>query len=46
MVPVSDKRYHIYNRLRQFGAEIKKLWNYPLEDIVMHQSTLTNPGHI
>ena len=30
MVPVCDKRYHIYNRFRLFGAEIKKLWNYPL----------------
>ena len=29
MVPVCDKRYHIYNRFRHFGAEIKKLWNYP-----------------
>ena len=28
-VPVCDKRYHIYNRIRHFGAEIKKLWNYP-----------------
>jgi len=24
MVPVCDKRYHIYNRFRHFGAEIKK----------------------
>jgi len=31
MVPVCDKRYHIYNRFRHFWAEIKKLWNYPLE---------------
>ena len=30
MVPVCDKRYHIYNRYRHFWAEIKKLWNYPL----------------
>jgi len=30
MVPVCDKRYHIYNRFRHFGAEIKKMWNYPL----------------
>ena len=30
MVPVCDKRYHIYNRFRHFGAEIRKLWNYPL----------------
>jgi len=29
MVPVCDKRYHIYNRFRNFWAEIKKLWNYP-----------------
>jgi len=31
MVPVCDKRYHIYNRFRHFWAEIKKLWNYPLK---------------
>jgi len=30
MVPVCDKRYHIYNRFRIFWAEIQKLWNYPL----------------
>ena len=30
MVPVCDKRYHIYNRFRHFWAEIKKLGNYPL----------------
>ena len=30
MVPVCDKRYHIYKRFRHFWAEIKKLWNYPL----------------
>ena len=30
MVPVCDKRYHIYNRFRRFWVEIKKLWNYPL----------------
>ena len=30
MVPVCDKRYHIYNKFRHFWAEIKKLWNYPL----------------
>jgi len=30
MVPVCDKRYHIYNRFRHFWAEIKKLWNYQL----------------
>jgi len=29
MVPVCDKRYHIYNRFRHFWAEIKKLWKYP-----------------
>jgi len=29
MVPVCDKRYHIYNRFRHFWAEIRKLWNYP-----------------
>ena len=29
MVPVCDKRYHIYNRFRHFWADIKKLWNYP-----------------
>jgi len=32
MVPVCDKRYHIYNRFRHFWAEIKKLWNYPLSE--------------
>jgi len=31
MVPVCDKRYHIYNRFRHFWAEIKKLWNHPLQ---------------
>ena len=31
MVPVCDKRYHIYNKFRHFWVEIKKLWNYPLE---------------
>jgi len=31
MVPVCDKRYHINNRFRHFGAEIKELWNYPLQ---------------
>jgi len=31
MVPVCDKRYHIYNRFRHFWAEIKKLWNYPFQ---------------
>jgi len=30
MVPVCDKRYHIYIRFRHFWADIKKLWNYPL----------------
>ena len=34
MVPVCDKRYHIYNRFCHFWAEIKKLWNYPLEDLL------------
>jgi len=29
MVPVCDKCYNIYNRVRHFWAEIKKLWNYP-----------------
>jgi len=33
MVPVCDKRYHIYNRFRHFWAEIKKLWNYPFNSI-------------
>jgi len=32
MIPVCDKRYHIYNRFRHFWAEIKKLWNYPLQE--------------
>ena len=31
MVHVCDKRYHIYNRFRNFWAEIKKLWNYTLK---------------
>jgi len=35
MVPVCDKRYHIYNRFRHFGAEIKKLWNYPFLTVAM-----------
>jgi len=39
MVPVCDKRYHIYNRFRHFGAEIKKLWNYPLAQ--KHSAKLT-----
>jgi len=34
MVPVCDKRYHIYNRFRHFGADIKKLWNYPLVNLI------------
>jgi len=34
MVPVCDKRYHIYNRFRLFWAEIRKLWNYPLNSYV------------
>jgi len=33
MVHVCDKRYHIYNRFRHFGAEIKKSWNYPLDPV-------------
>jgi len=33
MVPVCDKRYHIYNRFLHFWAEIKKLWIYPLQYI-------------
>jgi len=37
MVPVCDKRYHIYNKFRHFWAEIKKLWNYPL----YHQASYT-----
>ena len=28
MVPVCDKRFHLYNRFRNFWAEIKRLWNY------------------
>jgi len=35
MVPVCDKRYHIYNRFRHFWAEIKKLWNYPLVSMAL-----------
>ena len=34
MVPVCDKRYHIYNRFYHFWAEIEKLWNYPLETLL------------
>ena len=34
MVPVCDKRYHIYNRFRHFWAEIMKLWNYPLQRFI------------
>jgi len=45
MVPVCDKRYHIYNRFRHFWAEIKKLWNYPLE-IVIKKYVLRSPGWI
>ena len=37
MVPVCDKRIHIYNRFRHFWAEIKKLWNYPLVDCPSHE---------
>jgi len=40
MVPVCDKRYHIYNRFRHFWAEIKKLWNYPL-----NKNTSTTEKH-
>ena len=36
MVPVCDKRYHIYNRFHHFWAEIKKLWNYPLVQTPTH----------
>jgi len=36
MVPVCDKRYHIYNRFRHFWAEIKKLWNYPFMPVTVH----------
>jgi len=36
MVPVCDKRYHIYNRFRHFWVEIKKLWNYPFAFLVKH----------
>jgi len=35
MVPLCDKRYHIYNRFRHFWPEIKKLWNYPFKDYVI-----------
>ena len=40
MVPVYDKRYHIYNRFRHFWAEIKKLWNYPLTQKIKKESIL------
>jgi len=36
MVPVCDKRYHIYNKFRHFWAEIKKLWNYLLHTGIEH----------
>jgi len=36
MVPVCDKRYHIYNRFRHFWAEIKNLWNYPFQSVSAH----------
>jgi len=39
MVPVCDKRYHIYNRFRHFWAEIKKLWNCPL--LIVNKMTRT-----
>ena len=35
MVPVCDKRYHIYNRFSHFWAEIKKLWNYPFDKTII-----------
>ena len=41
MVPVCDKRYHIYNRFRHFGAEIKKLWNYLLYEVLVCNQFLT-----
>jgi len=45
MVPVCDKHYHIYNRFRHFGAEIKKLWNYPLNGLfTLFFSTMPNKG--
>jgi len=40
MVPVCDKRYHIYNRLCHFWAKIKKLWNYPLPLFLLSHSKL------
>ena len=43
MVPVCDKRYHIYNRFRHFWAEIKKLWNYPLLCVFSTLSALVEP---
>jgi len=45
MVPVCDKRYHIYNRFRHFWAEIKKLWNYPFTLLFLtREQTLTFGG--
>ena len=48
MVPVCD---HIYNRFRHFWAEIKKLWNYPLQRpyivcilCCVFQATESHPG--
>ena len=46
MVPVCDKRYHIYNRFRHFWAEIKKLWNYPFRPIIGNVSAAIRYLHL
>jgi len=45
MVPVCDKRYHIYNRFRHFWAEIKKVWNYPLSMVFYPSPTPIDNVH-
>jgi len=45
MVPVCDKRYHIYNRFRHFWAEIRKLWNYPFLPMQL-MSTIINVKNV
>ena len=41
MVPVCDKRYHIFNRFRHFWAEITKMWNYPFQIKTIKYSSVT-----
>jgi len=33
MVPVCDKRYHIYNRFRHFWAEIQKIVELSIDSV-------------